>query len=364
MKKYDEYRLYAENTKSIKMVEHGELPLVLFNYTPECVYSRDWNEITINSRGHMFNKETKEPIANPLPKFFNHNEEVGGLFLDSKLEDFLYATKKEDGSMGFTYVYDGKIYWATRGSFASTQSQEAQKIWNEFHGVHINDELQGFIEEHTLIAEIISPETRVVVDYGGARKLVLLAVRNIKTGEELSYSELEELGAKLNMEVVKKFSGYSLYGMLELSKTLNVNEEGWILHYKGGQRAKVKGTAYLEAHRVLYGLSEKAKMAAWRDAKVEDIMKTVPEEFQEEFEQYFKDLDDKAETLLEKFIREYLKNIKPLDTKKEKAICILNLYSKPYTQILFALLNGKPGQDYLAVARNVVYLEWVENRKK
>lgn len=364
MKKYDEYRLYAENSKSIKMVEHEELPLVLFNYTPECVYSKDWNEITLYSRGHMFNKETKEPVANPLPKFFNHNEEVGGLFLDSKIEDFLYATKKEDGSMGFTYVYNGKIHWATRGSFTSTQSQEAQKIWAESHDAYINPELQSFIEEHTIVAEIISPETRVVVDYEGARKLILLTARNIKTGEELSYSKLEELGSRLHMEVVKKFSGYSLYGMLELSEILDTNEEGWILHYKNGQRVKIKGSAYLQAHRVLYGLSEKAKMVAWRDGKVEDIMKTVPEEFQEEFEDYFEELDLKAAALLDRMTREYIKSIKPLTSKREKAICILNLYSKPYTQLMFTLLNGKTGQDYIATAKKVVYSEWVEDRKK
>lgn len=48
--------------------------LVLFDYNDKCTYDKAWNDVTVYSRGIVFNRNTGEVVAAPLNKFFNFSE--------------------------------------------------------------------------------------------------------------------------------------------------------------------------------------------------------------------------------------------------------------------------------------------------
>src|SRR4030095_2830850 len=48
--------------------------LAIYTYTDQCVYENAWDEVTRNSRGHIFDLQTGECVAWAFPKFFNLGE--------------------------------------------------------------------------------------------------------------------------------------------------------------------------------------------------------------------------------------------------------------------------------------------------
>ena len=56
--------------------EHPTFPLLIYNYTPVCQFSKAWDEVTKMCRGLIVHKETREIIARPFPKFFNYEEHI------------------------------------------------------------------------------------------------------------------------------------------------------------------------------------------------------------------------------------------------------------------------------------------------
>ena len=101
--------------------------LVLFNYTPETQFSRDWDSITLASRGIIFEKDSGSIIARPFGKFFNMEEHAQEGMEPIPNEDF-EVYEKVDGSLGILYYYDGKWRINTRGSFESEQARYANEV--------------------------------------------------------------------------------------------------------------------------------------------------------------------------------------------------------------------------------------------
>ena len=53
---------------------HRQGNLVGFKYTNGTIYSQDWDVVTLNARGIVFDSQTGNVIARPFKKFFNYNE--------------------------------------------------------------------------------------------------------------------------------------------------------------------------------------------------------------------------------------------------------------------------------------------------
>src|SRR5690606_13701381 len=72
--KYDLKLLHSYIDKKLINVQlHPTLPLRIYKYSQECVFSRAWDEITLNMRGTVLD-EKGNLISNPFPKFFNLEE--------------------------------------------------------------------------------------------------------------------------------------------------------------------------------------------------------------------------------------------------------------------------------------------------
>lgn len=108
--------------KRIKRTEHPELPLHIYNYTDLATYAGEWTQAERVCRGLIVESETGKIIARGPSKFFNYGEPSAKTY---PLDTMVRVTKKEDGSLGIGWCYDGQHGIATRGSFTSEQALHA-----------------------------------------------------------------------------------------------------------------------------------------------------------------------------------------------------------------------------------------------
>ena len=83
--------------------------LILFDYNRTVTYDFDWDEITLNARGILFEEATGKIIANPYKKFFNYSEISSPERLailppayHPNYDGELMCLEKADGSCGHT----------------------------------------------------------------------------------------------------------------------------------------------------------------------------------------------------------------------------------------------------------------------
>lgn len=163
--------------------------LVLYNYTDKCTYKKHWNEYTLNARGTVYELSSGKVIARGFPKFFNFEElPISDSVFLSKHTDF-EVTEKVDGSLGIIYWYNGKWMVNTRGSFTSDQAIRGAEILKRKYELKVNNSTI----KNTYLVEIIYPENKIIVDYGDKEELILLAVIDTETGNELNRSWVNTL---------------------------------------------------------------------------------------------------------------------------------------------------------------------------
>ena len=183
MSRVDIDRIIAyEKAGKIRVQSHPELPLFIANYTEQVQFKRQWDDLTLMCRGLIFDRDG-EIVARPFKKFFNMGEgfepeKPAPLPPDEPFE----VTEKMDGSLGILYWAGGEPFIASRGSFTSEQAQRGTAILRR---ILPPDAYYRLKRRATYLFEIVYPENRIVVDYGGREDLVLLAVINNETGEDL-----------------------------------------------------------------------------------------------------------------------------------------------------------------------------------
>ena len=155
--------------------DDGEL--VIYTYTDQCTYDRAWDEITINSRGHIFNKKTGERVACVFPKFYNVGENESVRAEDLPWDKPYTVTEKVDGWLGILHKHAGKFKVASRGSFHSEGAAWATAQIQQ-------RDLSFLPDEATICFEMINKQQQIILDYGEMSTLIVLAAFNRQTGEE------------------------------------------------------------------------------------------------------------------------------------------------------------------------------------
>jgi len=320
---------YSRTGHLFKQV-HRTLPLSIWNYTPEVQYGQFWDEITLQCRGLVTDNEGNV-VARPFKKFFNIEE--GKHTPTEEFEVF----EKMDGSLGIVFKYNDEVIYATRGSFASDQ---AKWMANYGNGNNFKDIL---VEGFTYLFEIIYPENRIVVDYNGEEKLVLLGIINTETGEEVPHNDLFE-----GFDVVKKYDGVRDYS--ELKSKVEQNAEGFVVRFSNGDRMKIKGEEYLRLHKIMTNVST---TGVWEflanGGDVNEFLKDVPDEFYKKVKEYADRLNYGHYQVSEQCgkVHDYFRYGKYGDrevepTKKEYAEHVMKYSHPPYRSVMFAMWDGKP----------------------
>jgi RNA ligase len=322
---------------------HPTLPLTIWNYTPAVQYGEKWDDVTLQCRGLVTGTEGNV-VARPFKKFFNLEENKHTPTSEFEVFD------KMDGSLGIMFKYNGEMVCATRGSFTSDQSKWMTEFAQKYNYQDI------IVEGFTYLFEIIYPENRIVVNYDGQERLVLLGIINTETGEELPHNELFE-----GFDVVKKYDGVRDYS--ELKGKVEQNSEGFVVRFSNGDRMKIKGDEYLRLHKIMTNVST---TGVWEllsnGGDINEFLKDVPDEF-------YKKVKDYADLLKYGFYRvsedcgkshHYFRYGKYSDreiepTKKQFAEHVMNHGHPPYRAVMFAMWDGKP---YDKLIWNVLKPEW------
>lgn len=240
------FQHHVGTTGNVRMQAHPKFPeLAIYNYTEQCAYHGNWDEVTLTCRGLIVNRETGEVLARPFRKFFNYGQTgAPELALDAQV----IVTDKLDGSLGILYRQpDGQLAIATRGSFASDQALHATQVLRERYG-NFNPP-----PETTHLFEIIYPGNRIVLDYGSMDDLVHLGGISIESG--------------ISIDIRGWYSGWlgpkaEIFGYNTLAEALEQpprpNAEGYVIEYVDDSRdvrLKIKQEDYVALHRILTGTS-------------------------------------------------------------------------------------------------------------
>lgn len=341
----------AEFVKDGPRVDLGELgnitgrfrgDLVVLCYTHAAQYNNTWSDVEMVCRGLILNWRTGEVVARPFDRFYNWGQ--GG----RRAERGAYietVTEKMDGSLGILYRRDGKYQIATKGSFDSEQAIWASN-WLRFkHSLRgASDDV--IPDELTFLFEIIYPENRIVVPYGDRRELTLLAVRNRFTGEYLPfYPDMLEYADRFGFGLPRTYHFNSMTDLLEARERLTVGQEGWVIEFSNGERFKIKGDSYLEAHRMLSGATFKRVLDWVASGQYEAQIAGVPDEYLEQVKAWKAEIDQEVEkiehaawTTMQEW-NEYSLPFCDVVTRKDFALWVREGYAElaPY---LFRLYDG------------------------
>lgn len=251
------------NQGMINVTKHPSEELYILNYTQTCQFSHTWNEVTIQCRGLIVDKNFNI-LYRPFCKFFNI-EEVD----ESKIPYGMNfeVTDKLDGSLGILYWIGDVPYISTRGSFSSDQAIHATEILHRKYS-HVFDYLDRNI---TYLFEIIYPENRIVLDYGQTDDIFLLAKIDTETGYEYSL----ESGF---FQTTKVYDGVTDFKKLR-DISLD-NKEGFVVKFENGFRVKMKFVEYVRLHKILTNVTSYTIYEYLSEGReLKELLEKVPDEF-------------------------------------------------------------------------------------
>lgn len=339
--------------------------IVILNYTKLTTFEKRWNKYTMSARGlildltDVMNNGNIYVLAKAFDKFPNYGlNEINGYEDDIDFSETPVVIEKMDGSLGISYFFNNEIRFATRGSFNSKQALKATEIWRKKYAKYEDLEIYSTAPV-TYLVEIIYPENRVVVDYKGKEDLVMIGTillfsDNIKDAD---YDHVKWEAERLKMPIATQYY-LTIDKLLEIKRTLSANEEGFIIRYSNGKRLKIKGDEYLNVHGVLYGLSDKAKVGAWAENRMQEYIMILPEEFRKELEELTVNLDRILHSLKDTLTFMFMFLFEKSCDRKSFAIYVNSTVDKPYRKFMFnAYDKGVVSEDLI---REYIYKNYTD----
>ena len=256
-------QLLLEAEKLGRVTAHRQNGLVGFKYSMNTIYAGDWDDVTLNARGIVFNEKTGEIVARPFKKFFNYQEFYTGEGLKSELylkvpqefkpnlEGSFRCMEKVDGSLGIVFLNPFTTKWQvkTGGSFDSDQAVWAQEWFNK----NINTDL--LIDGFTYCFEIISKEDIHPIKYDFEGMVLLGAISN-STGEEVPLSQIQKIAERLNVRMVKLYEFEKFNDAVEWAKKLPKTQEGLVITFDNGFKTKAKSDDWCQLAKMFEGMTK------------------------------------------------------------------------------------------------------------
>jgi len=317
---------YSAN-KLLRCQKHPYLQLLIWNYTETVQFDALWDDVTKMCRG-LVTDHDGNIVGRAFSKFFNIEENK-----HTPTDNFMIFDKA-DGSLGILFHYADEWIIATRGSFTSDQATVAQLMLTKYDLTKLDKGL-------SYCFEIIYPENRIVVNYGDKRDLIHLATFD-KFGNEYSIDDSP-------FEKIKKYDYTDYTKIKELDWK---NSEGFIVRFSNGDRCKIKFENYVDLHRKLSNISEKAVWELICENKdVKEFLEIIPDEFHKQVQDWKYDLMTKYYKL-ESDIENHFIKYKQIENRKDFALAIKDYEHKG---ALFSLLDNKSIHDYICKLIKPVY---------
>lgn len=295
----------------------------LYNYNDNVLVDRN-HPTLIKCRGLIINSDGK--ILNyPFERFFNYWEKEHSE-IDWNTSEI---QEKADGSL-ICVFWNGKDFEVTtRGSFYPNEKADTDflKLFKErFTNFDLLDKNTCYM------FELITKHNRIVKWYEDER-IYLIGARNLKTFNEISQTELDDIAKTINVLRPKRFSAYSFDECKSLFESFKDDDEGLVVVDSNFNRVKVKQESYLKLSRI--------KML-----KEQDIFDYVLGKTQIDKE-YLDKLPEVVNVVnfvsaywnkVKQEISEVFEKYKNKATRKEFALEVIKF---PYKSVLFSMLDDK-----------------------
>lgn len=313
-------RHVAEGLIASKVNDAG---LRLLNYTARAQWAQAWDRETMTCRGLVVAPDGTIQ-SRPFPKFFNLAEHESPAIPDLPVEPFT-VHEKVDGSLIIVSAGEAGPVVTTRGSFDSRQATEAATML-------ATGQWPTPPEGQTWLMELVAPWNRIVVDYGDRTDLVFLTAIDNATGADVA--------ADWPGAVARTYDGLDEFDAIaDRLASLGPNDEGFVLRFASGMRAKAKGAEYVRLHRLLTGVTARTIHECLSNGSgIGDLLERVPDEFYAWVKRTADDLSAQFD-VIEGHARNRLDEIRSLPTRKDQALAIKDYEHKG---VVFAMLDGKP----------------------
>lgn len=346
-----------ENWREILKNEYGisvkeDFPYAIFNYG---IDSDFLNPIVQEARGIIINTESLEVVCWPFRKFGNYNE--------SYADKIDWNTARVQDKIGGSII---KMWWnpitnewqfSTNSTINAKEAVANSMTKKTFLEVIKESDNYGILmerlpiikKEYTLIFELVSPDTQVVVKYDRPH-LYHIGARNNITG-------IEEKDFSMGIERPKEYPLKSLDDCIEAAIKLNQSEDGKVCGIKkegfvvvddNWNRIKIKSPDYLMLHRLSsnsnFSKERIVGMIRNKIISIADICKDFPD-----FANYFKYYDFKISELeyQVKVFVDMTKRIYEEYSHDRKSVALV-IKSHRFSAIGFmALDNRKTGEEIL-----------------
>lgn len=229
-------------------------------------------------RGIAFNTETGKLVSRPFHKFFNVGETEHLTFEHLGFHREHVVMDKMDGSMLRPIPTPFGLRWGTK--MGITDVGNLAETWIEQHDKYRKFALRMMAAGRTPIFEFVSPENRIVARYAEPN-MVLLAVRHNTAGTYMSSDTMRVLAEEYGIPVVKHFDPVEgdPETYFELIRASDDLDEGIVIAWSNGHRAKAKTDQYTTLHKIKEKAStERNLILAILEQEVDDLLPLVPEE--------------------------------------------------------------------------------------
>jgi len=297
-------------------------------------------------RGIAFNTDTGILVSRPFHKFFNVGEREDMTVHELNFNRPHVVMDKVDGSMIRPIPTLDGMRWGTK--MGITDTAMLAETWLVDQDKYVELAYHCIEQGITPLFEYVSPENRVVVDYGN-RNMTLLAARDKVTGEYLAQTLLEALGKRFDIPVVKTYD--SVTGSpSEYVKSVRNSEdfdEGIVVAFPDGQRAKVKTETYSILHKVKEARrTERTMVTAIFDGKIDDLLPLLPEDEAKQVMAYNDRLYAAVRRLADDIDSMWGWSVQEFSAKKDLAIGTKDSHTQLERGALFALWDQKVDSPY------------------
>lgn len=268
--------------------------LVQYNYSDMCNNESCWDEITLFNRGNIYEKKTGKLIAKSMPKFMNF-EQLPGDSQNRYLKRTFTCTEKLDGCLGIIYKYKGQIRCNSRGSFDNYVTDVMKRLLPNY--VLLNH----LLEYNTLNVEVISPETKIICNYGDTESLNLITSYNSNTWLENTRWSNQVISDITYIPIVQSVTK-TWDELLQWKQEADWQKEGFVLCFDNGNdtydRIKVKSNDYLRVAAFKANLNIRCIWKTWKidleqhTNKLTEFMNACPDELIQQCKDLYNQLVD------------------------------------------------------------------------
>jgi RNA ligase len=336
---------HAEHN-SVRVITSERFPnLRMLHYKEDCVFGNTWPTFAKMSRGLIVDMKRQTILAHPYEKFYNLDQQPETAYDILKDQKQFEISEKLDGSMLISFINpaDGQLYLSTKGSFDSDHGQVGTALARNHPYFH---RIFEYAENGTLMFELIDSRFRIVIDYkkkNYPEGLYLIGYRT-REGRLCDYAEIGEIAKELGVGCPNTYQFDSLDALLAKTKDLPLTEEGFVIRYSNGLMVKIKGAAYLRAHKFISHLSDKNILEAVSEGVEDPFIEICPDEFRPEIIEkvaYFK--RRKVDILNECY--QFYHDAPKESGRKEFALWVNKNVVQHLRGCMFQLFDSRPLQD-------------------